>query len=210
MRSFLKLQYKLARKAEHYLRLIGKLRPKIYTIFLSPLFYSIGSHVTISPPFRYANLSQVELGHHVVIHRDAWVQAVGSHEADRSPRLILKDNVSIGMGATISAAKKIIFEEGVFTARNIYVSDHGHAFRDVSIPIKSQGIGDIAEVKIGKDSWLGQNCVILPGVTIGRHCVIGANSVVNRDIPDYAVAAGAPAQIIRIHNQATGAWELSR
>lgn len=206
--SILIAQHKLWRKVESWLRLIGRLRSKAYTVLLSPLFFSIGRYVTICPPFRYANLSQIELGNYVVIHRDSWVQVVGSGGADRSPRLILKDNVSIGMGATISAAKKIIFEEGVFSARNIYVSDHGHEFRDVSIPVRSQGIGNIAEVRIGKNTWLGQNCVILPGVTIGKHCVIGANSVVNRDIPDYAVAAGAPARIIRLYNKETEVWEL--
>jgi acetyltransferase-like isoleucine patch superfamily enzyme len=197
----------LSRKAEYYLRLIGRLRCKVYTVFLSPLFFSTGKSVSICPPFRYANLSLIKLGNQVVIHRDVWMQVVACDSTNPSPRLILKDNVSIGMGATISAAQKIIFEEGVFTARNVYVSDHRHEFGDISVPIRSQGIGDIAEVKIGKGSWLGQNCVILPGVTIGMHCVIGANSVVNRNIPDYAVAAGAPVKVIRMYNKKTCAWE---
>ncbi len=50
---------------------------------------------------------------------------------------------------------------------------------------------------VGHHSFLGYGSVVLPNVTIGAHCVIGANSVVTRDLPDYAVVAGAPARIIR-------------
>jgi acetyltransferase-like isoleucine patch superfamily enzyme len=130
-----------------------------------------------------------------------------NHEDQTSPKLIIGDHAAIGMDATISAAAKIIIEEYVFTARNVYISDHGHEFHDVSIPIASQGIRKIAPVLIGRHSWLGQNVVILPGVTIGRHCVIGANSVVTKDVPEYSVVAGAPARIIERFNKITSRWE---
>ena len=64
-----------------------------------------------------------------------------------------------------------------------------------------QGINRIAPVIIGNHSWLGQNVVVLPGVTIGEHCVIGANSVVRSPIPDYCVAVGAPARVVRRFNR---------
>jgi acetyltransferase-like isoleucine patch superfamily enzyme len=52
-------------------------------------------------------------------------------------------------------------------------------------------------VRIGDGSWLGHGTVVLPGATIGRHVVIGANSVVRGDIPDFTVAAGNPARVLR-------------
>lgn len=119
----------------------------------------------------------------------------------------MEDNVSIGMNATISAAHKIIIEEYVFTARNVYISDHGHEFHDVTTPIALQGIRDINEVIIGAHSWLGQNAVILPGVRIGKHSVVGANSVVNQDIPDFSVAIGVPARVLRTYNKISRLWE---
>jgi acetyltransferase-like isoleucine patch superfamily enzyme len=62
-------------------------------------------------------------------------------------------------------------------------------------------------VSIGRETWLGQNVAVLPGAQIGIHCVIGANSVVNSTIPDFSVAVGTPARVIRRYNQETGAWE---
>ncbi|MCE5284743.1 MAG: acyltransferase [Pelosinus sp.] len=118
----------------------------------------------------------------------------------------MKDYASIGMNSTISAVKSIVIEEYVFTARNVYISDHGHKYDDVDIPISHQSVNGVAEVRIGAHTWLGQNSVVLPGVTIGRHCVIGANSVVNTDISDYSVAVGAPAKIVKRYNSKSQSW----
>jgi acetyltransferase-like isoleucine patch superfamily enzyme len=123
------------------------------------------------------------------------------------PLLILQNEVSIGMNATISAAKKIIIEDHVLLGRNVFITDHGHEYKDISVPIDSQGIGKSAEVRIGAQTWIGQNAVILPGATIGKHCVIGANSVVNSPVPDFCIAAGAPAKIIRRYDGADRLWK---
>jgi acetyltransferase-like isoleucine patch superfamily enzyme len=89
----------------------------------------------------------------------------------------------------------------------VYISDHGHEFHDVSKPIACQSIRKVAEVKIGANTWIGKNSVILPGVTIGKHCVIGANAVVSHDIPDYSVAVGVPAKVIQMYNKHKECWE---
>jgi acetyltransferase-like isoleucine patch superfamily enzyme len=64
----------------------------------------------------------------------------------------------------------------------------------------------ISPVEIGDESWIGENSVILPGVRIGRHCIIGANSVVNKDVPDFSVAAGQPAVIIKRYDYVSKEW----
>ena len=60
-------------------------------------------------------------------------------------------------------------------------------------------------VEIGERSWLGENVCVL-GAIIGKHCVIGANSVVTHDIPDYSVAVGAPAKVIRKYDFSSKEW----
>lgn len=60
---------------------------------------------------------------------------------------------------------------------------------------------------IGDQTFIGMHAVILPGVLIGKHCVIGANSVVTDNIPDYSVAVGVPAKVIKKYNWKTGEWE---
>ena len=79
----------------------------------------------------------------------------------------------------------------------LYISDHIHRYTHTNKPILSQGLDKIRPVLVKKGAWLGQNVVVCPGVTIGSGAVIGANSVVTRDIPDYSVAVGAPAQVVK-------------
>jgi len=192
---------------ETTLQFYSRILAKMYTYILWPAFHSIGTRTTIIPPLRFKNLSSMQIGNKVTIHKNCWIQVLSSDESDDTPKLVIENNVSIGMNSTISVARKIVIEEFVFTARNVYISDHAHEYRDVRKPIGEQGITDIREVVIGARTWLGQNVVILPGVKIGRHCVIGANSVVNRDIPDYSIAAGVPARVVRRYIPEKQSWD---
>ena len=85
----------------------------------------------------------------------------------------------------------------------MYITDQNHGYEDVSRPISQQSQPERAVV-IGDGSWLGYGAVVLPGVTIGKHVVIGANAVVTQDIPDYSVAVGSPARVIRRHDSDLG------
>ncbi len=183
---------------ENFIHLLARIQSAVFTLMIAHCFYAIGRNSKIIPPFRFANLKGIGIGTRVTIHRNCWIQTLRGVEDDAdAPKLILGNNVSIGMDATISAAKKIIIDDNCLLARNVYISDHGHQFEDVALPIRLQGIRKVAQVTIGANTWLGQNCVILPGVTIGKNCVVGANSVVNKSIPDYSVAAGVPARIVK-------------
>ncbi len=91
---------------------------------------------------------------------------------------------------------KIIIEDGVLFAPNVSVYCTTHTFDNPDKYIKSQPLKNKTTIiKIG--SWIGVNSVIMPGVTIGRNCVIGANSLVNSDIPDFTIAVGSPARVIK-------------
>ena len=100
-----------------------------------------------------------------------------------------------------------MIEEYVLLGPQCLHFGHAHAYENITLPISQQGINRIAPVTIGRETWLGENVLVLPGVTIGKHCVIGANSVVNTSIPDYSVAVGAPARAIKRYNPETGVWE---
>jgi acetyltransferase-like isoleucine patch superfamily enzyme len=192
---------------EYLIKLLMRIKSKLYTVLLFSSFFSVGRKTTIIPPLRFANLSKIQLGNNVTIHSNCWILVLSSDDKESTPKLIIKDYAAIGMNATISAAKRIVIEEHVFTARNVFISDHGHQYYNVNEPIGKQGIRDIAEVTIGAHTWIGQNAVILPGVTIGKHCVIGANSVVNRSIPDFSIAVGAPAKVVKKYNCSSKCWE---
>ncbi len=160
----------------------------------------------IYPPLRFGNSKMIRIGDFVTVHPNCWIQTVGEDRPKNSPKLIVKNHVSIGMSSTISAAHRIIIEDYVLMARNVFISDHLHGYEDVARPISLQPITKVRGVTIGAGSWLCQNSVVLPGVTIGRNCVVGANSVVNADVPDYTVVAGTPARIVKRYDASRRKW----
>jgi maltose O-acetyltransferase len=78
---------------------------------------------------------------------------------------------------------------------------YSHAYDRLDIPMDQQGFEDPTPIHIGDDVWIGARVIILPGVNIGSHCIIGAGSVVTKDVPDYAIVGGVPAKIIRMRNE---------
>ena len=80
----------------------------------------------------------------------------------------------------------------------MYITDCNHEYRDIDVSVIDQGIVQKGQkVSIGGGSYIGINAVIVWNIRIGRHCVIGANSVVTKDVPDYCVAVGSPARVIK-------------
>ncbi|MGO9481803.1 MAG: acyltransferase [Candidatus Kryptoniota bacterium] len=175
---------------------------------LSHSFLSIGRGTRISPPLRFRNLGRISLGSNVQIHSGCWIQAIASRANGKQAVISIGSNASIGMNATISGVHSIVIEDCVLLGRNVYISDHGHEFEDINTPIYLQGLRKVARVRIGYGAWLGQNVVVLPGVSIGRNSVVGANSVVNSDIADYSVAVGSPARIVKKYNGRFLRWDL--
>jgi acetyltransferase-like isoleucine patch superfamily enzyme len=194
---------------EFVLEKLIRARAYFYTRLLSRALYKIGRNSIIVPPMRFHNLRKIQIGNNVLVQSYCWLQVVDEGNRGNYPHIVIGDNAKIGMNATITAAENIVIEEYVLLGRNVYIGDHGHEYADITRPIVEQNIRKITPVRIGAESWIGQNAVILPGARIGRHCVIGANAVVNSVVPDYSVAAGAPAKIIRQYDPARSRWEAA-
>ena len=121
-------------------------------------------------------------------------------------KLIIGDGCAIGHFNEIYATKSIIIENNVLTADRVYISDNLHGYENPESPVIKQPIKQNGTVHIGEGSWLGVGVAVM-GANIGKHCVIGANAVVTKDIPDYSVAVGIPAKIIKRYNIESGKWE---
>ena len=122
--------------------------------------------------------------------------------------MVLEDNVEIGHHSTIAAHHHIVIGKGVLTGPHVFIADYNHDYHDINLPIWKSGefAEENSEVVIGEGSWLGTNVVVVGNVHIGKHCVIGANSVVTKDIPDYSVAAGIPAKVIKKYDFEKKEW----
>ena len=126
--------------------------------------------------------------------------------------------IDVGEGTTISMFSRIAslgyvkFGKYVEMGPNCFIADFNHEYTDINVHVKNQGLrinptlDGSPNVEIGDGSWLGTHVVIAGNVKIGKHCVIGANSVVTKDIPDYSVAIGSPAKVIKKYNFELEKW----
>jgi acetyltransferase-like isoleucine patch superfamily enzyme len=110
--------------------------------------------------------------------------------------LSLGDKSVLARDVSINCYLDVEIGDSALIADAVYISDFDHNFADLTIPIKDQGISK-SRVRIDRDVWLGTKVTVSRGVRIGEGAVVGANSVVTRDLPAYAIAVGAPARVIR-------------
>jgi acetyltransferase-like isoleucine patch superfamily enzyme len=112
------------------------------------------------------------------------------------PVVRIGDRCLIGKGSGIVGHLSIDIGDDVWTGHFVYITDQNHGFDDRTLPISQQSQPE-RPVVIGDGSWLGHGTVVLPGARIGRHVAVAAGSVVTGDLPDYCVAAGTPARVLR-------------
>ena len=175
-------------------RLRARLRGKLFSLLSSGSFAAYGRRSVIEPPIRLSGERRISIGSDVFVGAGSWFQVLDGN--GEGVAIIIGDGTSIAGNCVISAAASIRLGRDVLIARNAYISDHMHAFSSTSEPVLKQGITRVRRVEIGDGAWLGQNVVVGPGVRIGQGAVVGANSVVLDDVPDHAVAVGAPARVV--------------
>jgi len=118
--------------------------------------------------------------------------------------IYIGDRTRIGLGCTLIGPVKI--GNDIRLAQNIVMSGLNHNYEDISMSISSQGVST-SPIVIDDESWIGANSVVLPGVNIGKHCIVAAGSIVTKAVPDYSVVAGNPARIIKQFNKLSNKWE---
>ena len=148
-----------------------------------------------------SNLDHVHISNNVFIHAGLVLRLLGDCQ------LFVGENTYIGPYSHISGSQgRIIIGKKVLIANHVFISTAYHKYEDVTTPVKDQGYEPKGNVIIGDGCWIGEGACIMPGVKVGRNSVIGANSVVTHDIPQYSVAAGSPARIIRQYSPTEKRW----
>lgn len=189
LREGLKNSPKLKKRLDWLIMNQRDARPRWYIRLLAPLYQHRGRGSKIygsvrmdTPPYR-----RFFLGDHSVIESYCCINnAVGD--------VVIGDYTRIGIHNTIIGP--VCIGNHVNLAQGITVTALNHNFEDKTKRIDEQGI-TTKPVIIGDDVWIGANAVILPGVTIGKHCVVAAGAVVTKDVPDNTIVGGVPAKEIK-------------
>jgi len=164
-------------------------RPRWYVRLLAPLYQHRGRGSVVhrsvrmdTPPYR-----SFSLGAFSVVESFSCVNnAVGD--------VIIGHHSRIGLHNTIIGP--VTIGSHVNLAQGVTVTALNHNFADPSLRIDEQGV-TTTPVTIDDDVWIGAGAVILPGVTVGRHAVVAAGAVVNRDVPPFTLVGGVPAKVIK-------------
>jgi len=105
----------------------------------------------------------------------------------------------------IDCTGQVTIEKDVFAGHDIMILTGGHDYNKFGMDRRLDGI--VKDTTIQEGAWLGTRCIILPGVTVGRHSVVGAGAVVTKDVEQYTIVAGNPARVIKRYNHKLLQWE---
>lgn len=152
---------------------------------------------------KLVNPQCMTIGNNIAIGKGFIFQCFCSDKAN--PVLMIGDNFWARDNLTIFCAKKVIIGKDVTFAKDCFISDENHGMNPMTDNYRNNPL-QTKEVVIGDGCWLGEKVCVLPGVHIGKKTIIGAGSVVTRDIPEYCIAAGNPCKVLKTWDKNKEAW----
>ncbi len=181
--------------------------------FYPSLFRSCGRNVHFGANVVLRNPNKIDIGDNVIIDDNCLLDAKGRQNngitiedgvfigrnsilSCKNGDIVLRKHVNIGFNCEVFSGSRVEVGEGVLMAAYSYLIGGDHDSGDVDVSVTEQG-STSRGIVVGEGAWLGAAALVRDGVTIGAHAIIGAGAVVTHDIPDYAVAAGVPARILR-------------
>jgi acetyltransferase-like isoleucine patch superfamily enzyme len=207
-------------------RLIIKLGVRLQTLNFKisqaslPQFANKPKNLVIELPRRLVNTNRIHIGDDIWIGPDSLIIAITEYPTmpmqdpknkkinqTFNPIIRIGNRVTATGGLQIAAHREITIEDDVMFASNINMTDGLHGYENANKPYKYQNMFKIAPITIKKGCWIGQNVVILPGVSIGEFAIIGSNSIVTKSIPDKCIAFGSPTKVIKKWDEDNKRWD---
>ena len=186
------------------LRLVlQNLMNECYAAYLRHYFVGAENLIIDSKPIHFLGGKYIRVGKQVSLGRHACINAIYRWEncgQEFTPKVFLGDHVVIAPFTRIGCINRVEIGEWTTTGQRVYITDHTHgdvSYEQLNLPPRHRPLYSKGPVIIGAYVHIGEGACIMPGVTIGDHSVIGAGSVVTRDIPPYSVAAGSPARVLK-------------
>lgn len=175
-------------------------RPRLWVkLFLNPMKHTRGKNARIC---KYTRMDVMPFNNFVLGNNSTIEDfcTINNGVGD----VLIGDRTRIGMSNVLIGP--VTIGNDVMLAQNIVLSGLNHGYEDITIVPHKQPVTK-KKITIEDEVWIGANVVIVAGVTVGKHSVIAAGSIVTKDIPAYSVAVGNPARIIKTFNNQTGNWE---
>ncbi|MGE4159033.1 MAG: DapH/DapD/GlmU-related protein [Planctomycetota bacterium] len=182
-------------------------RDWVCTLLWVPRLGACGPDVQIKRGTRIYRPGNVSIGPGSRLGRDVDIYA---HPRGDVPADAI--TVQIGAGChmghrcNLAGIKSVVIEDKVVMGNDVYIADHGHEYRDPNVPVIDQPVTEAKPVRICEGSWLGAKAVILPGVTVGKHAVVGAGAIVTKDVEAFTVVAGNPAVVVKRYDSHSKIW----
>ena len=178
-------------------------RNYFYTVWIRNNFGKIGKQSTVYFPciLQGKGEKHIEIGDFTKIQGHCVLGCWKEYGDQRfDPSIVIGDYCDIGEYNQISSSHKITIGDGLLTGRYVYIGDNSHgglSWEEADISPAQRELKSNGEIIIGRNVWIGDKVTILAGVTIGDNVIIGANSVVTKDVPSNCVSAGIPARVVK-------------
>jgi acetyltransferase-like isoleucine patch superfamily enzyme len=149
----------------------------------------------------------LSIGKDTLILSDAYITPLKEYAGVKyAPEIKIGDGVYIGRHAYFVAIDLIRIEDGCVLSEYVYITDNTHGLHPERGPLMKQVLESKGPVQIGRNCMIGFRVSIMSGVTLGEHCVVGANSVVTRSFPAGSMVAGCPAKLVKAFSPEAGDW----
>lgn len=180
---------------------LERIKRHVYSKWIRYEFHSCGRKCGFGGFSSLCGTRYIDLGSHVYIGKRTVWEVYGEFLGQKfTPSLSIGDGVSFGDDGHITCINKIQIGNGVLFGRKVLITDNAHGGSErklLETPPKMRPLTSKGPVVIEDNVWIGEMVCIMPGVTIGRGAIIGANTVVTHDVPPYTIVAGNPARVIK-------------
>ena len=181
---------------------LTKVKWFVGTLLTKWKYGSVGSHSYIGRTLFIQRPKKLFIGSNVRIYPGMRAEMTTEDAVIR-----IGDNVSAGQNFhVVSYDRELSIGANTTISANVFISNVDHNYRELNMHSLDQQM-IVKETQIGEYCFIGYGAVILPGPKLGKQCIVGANSVVKGEFPDYCVIAGNPAKVIKKYNINTNAWE---
>lgn len=179
----------------HPIKYVWALRTLIY----KPFFKHIGNMTYIGKPCFIEGRKRISVGNRTRIFPGIRMEAIGSGEISIGDNCAIEQNVHITSGGGLSIG------DDVTILGNVCITNIDHEYQNIDQSVLEQN-NIVSHTSIGQGSFLGYGSIIQAGTQLGKHCIVGANSVIRGEFPDYCVIVGSPGRIVKRYNASLKEW----